>query len=99
MPLPPIIDHFAPLAGGYDVVLSDVWGVVHNGVAATPEACDALERFRGNGGTVVLITNAPRPGRAVVRTMPARLGRAAAASAAVRTTGDRSAAPAATAAG
>jgi HAD superfamily hydrolase (TIGR01459 family) len=73
MSLPPIIDHFAPLAGGYDVVLSDVWGVVHNGVAATPEACDALERFRAGGGTVVLITNAPRPGEVVVRTMLDRL--------------------------
>jgi HAD superfamily hydrolase (TIGR01459 family) len=74
MSLPPIIDHFAPLAGGYDVVLSDVWGVVHNGVAATPEACDALERFRASGGTVVLITNAPRPGEVVARTMLDRLG-------------------------
>src|SRR5215475_9839081 len=65
--VPPIADHFAPLAGGYDVVLSDVWGVVHNGVAATPAACDALARFRASGGTVVLITNAPRPGVAVAR--------------------------------
>jgi ribonucleotide monophosphatase NagD (HAD superfamily) len=38
MLLPPIIDHFAPLAGRYDVVLSAVWGVVHNGDEATPEA-------------------------------------------------------------
>jgi HAD superfamily hydrolase (TIGR01459 family) len=59
---PPITSHFAALAGGYDVVLSDVWGVVHNGIAATAEACDALTRFRAGGGTVVLITNAPRPG-------------------------------------
>jgi HAD superfamily hydrolase (TIGR01459 family) len=59
---PPITRHFASLARGYDVVLSDVWGVVHNGIAATPEACDALTRFREGGGTVVLITNAPRPG-------------------------------------
>jgi HAD superfamily hydrolase (TIGR01459 family) len=59
---PPITSHFAALAGGYDIVLSDVWGVVHNGIAATPEACDALTRFRAGGGTVVLITNAPRPG-------------------------------------
>ena len=55
------------------MVLSDVWGVVHNGVAATPEACDALARFRAAGGTVVLITNAPRPGEVVVRTMLDRL--------------------------
>ncbi len=71
--LPPFSSHFATLAAGYDVVLSDVWGVVHNGVAATPEACDALARFRGAGGTVVLITNAPRPGEVVVRTMLDRL--------------------------
>jgi len=74
MSLPPIIDHFASLAGRYDVVLSDVWGVVHNGVAATPEACDALARFRANGGTVVLITNAPRPGEVVVRITLDRFG-------------------------
>jgi HAD superfamily hydrolase (TIGR01459 family) len=88
MSLPPIIDHFAPLAGGYDVVLSDVWGVVHNGVAATPEACDALERFRANGGTVVLITNAPRPGEVVVRTMLDRLGVSRAAYDGIVSSGD-----------
>jgi HAD superfamily hydrolase (TIGR01459 family) len=59
---PPFTSHFAALAGDYDAVLSDVWGVVHNGIAATTEACDALTRFRAGGGTVVLITNAPRPG-------------------------------------
>jgi HAD superfamily hydrolase (TIGR01459 family) len=36
--------------------------VVHNGVAATAESCAALVKFRSQGGTVVLITNAPRPG-------------------------------------
>ena len=35
---------------------------MHNGVAATPNACEALRQFRERGGTVVLITNAPRPG-------------------------------------
>ncbi|MCC6778043.1 MAG: TIGR01459 family HAD-type hydrolase [Hyphomicrobiales bacterium] len=64
---PAFIESFAPLAADYDVVLSDVWGVVHNGVAATAEACDALMRFRAAGGRVVLITNAPRPGAVVVR--------------------------------
>lgn len=49
------------IAGNYDAILSDVWGVVHNGVAAHPAAVDALCRFREAGGRVVLITNAPRP--------------------------------------
>lgn len=63
--LPPLTTHFAPLAARYDALLCDVWGVVHNGVAATPQSCEALVRFRGQGGTVVLITNAPRPGDVV----------------------------------
>jgi len=65
--LPPVIPHFSALAAEYDVLLSDVWGVVHNGVRATPESCDALMRARARGATVVLITNAPRPFDAVIR--------------------------------
>jgi HAD superfamily hydrolase (TIGR01459 family) len=61
------IERFEPLAHDYDVVLCDVWGVVHNGLAAFPAACDALMRFRAGGGTVILITNAPRSGEAVGR--------------------------------
>ena len=65
---PPILtDHFSTLAPHYDAVLSDVWGVVHNGVASFPAACQALTRFREKGGSVVLISNAPRPGNQVVR--------------------------------
>ena len=48
------------LAGRYDVILSDIWGVLHDGKAAFAPACDALTRFRAGGGTVALITNAPR---------------------------------------
>jgi HAD superfamily hydrolase (TIGR01459 family) len=71
--LPAFTDHFATLAPGYDVLLSDVWGVVHNGHVAFQESCDALHRFRRQGGTVVLITNAPRPGEDVIRQI-ARIG-------------------------
>ena len=63
----PLIEQFGPLARDYDVLLCDVWGVVHNGVAAFPEACDALARFRGAGGIVILITNAPRASASVQR--------------------------------
>ena len=54
------------LAPNYDAVLSDVWGVLHNGVAAYPEAVDALRRFRESGKRVVLITNAPRTAPPIV---------------------------------
>lgn len=52
---------FRAVADRYDALLCDVWGVIHNGVASWDEACGALMRFRRAGGTVVLISNAPRP--------------------------------------
>jgi HAD superfamily hydrolase (TIGR01459 family) len=55
------------LVDGVDVLLSDIWGVVHNGLVAFPEACEALHTFRSRGGTVILITNAPRPADSVQR--------------------------------
>jgi len=67
MSVPIFIDRFAPLAASYDVVLCDVWGVVHNSLVAFPAACDALARFRAGGGTVLLITNAPRAADVVVQ--------------------------------
>ncbi|WP_119271885.1 TIGR01459 family HAD-type hydrolase [Taklimakanibacter deserti] len=48
------------LSARYPVWLCDIWGVVHNGVAHFPKAVEALRRHRGNGGLVVLLTNAPR---------------------------------------
>jgi HAD superfamily hydrolase (TIGR01459 family) len=66
MPHSPVLtESFAALAPRYDAVLSDVWGVIHNGIAAFPEAADALTRFRQKGGAVSLISNAPRPGAQV----------------------------------
>src|SRR5215470_2797558 len=64
---PLFVDRFSSLAGAYDVVLSDVWGVVHNGIAAYAEAGQALARFRERGGTVIFVSNSPRPGTPVMR--------------------------------
>lgn len=54
------------LAPRYDVILSDVWGVVHNGIVAHPSAVEALVNYRAGGGRVVLITNAPRPSGPII---------------------------------
>jgi HAD superfamily hydrolase (TIGR01459 family) len=62
-----LIPHFSTLAPDYDVLLCDVWGVVHNGISAFPHACDALMRARARGAAVILITNAPRPSTVVAR--------------------------------
>ena len=61
------LERMEPLARGYDVLLCDIWGVVHNGIAAFADACDALARFRKRGGTVILVTNAPRASESVMR--------------------------------
>lgn len=55
------IGGLSEIADRYDVLLCDVWGVVHNGRRSFEGANDALSRFQAAGGPVVLITNAPRP--------------------------------------
>jgi HAD superfamily hydrolase (TIGR01459 family) len=60
-------DRLRDLTSGVDVILSDVWGVIHDGVHGFPEACKALQTFRAQGGTVIMITNAPRPADSVQR--------------------------------
>jgi HAD superfamily hydrolase (TIGR01459 family) len=61
------VEKLRDVVDGVEIVLSDIWGVVHNGLVAFPEACDALHAFRKQGGTVILITNAPRPADSVQR--------------------------------
>ncbi|MBW9068148.1 TIGR01459 family HAD-type hydrolase [Agrobacterium pusense] len=54
------------ITDGFDVILSDVWGVLHNGVSAFPDAAIALRSAREAGKAVVLITNSPRPAPGVI---------------------------------
>lgn len=56
-----IISSLSQIATDYDVVFCDLWGVLHNGQEVFPAAVAALRAFRRDGGTVVLMTNAPRP--------------------------------------
>jgi len=61
------VERLSDLVDGVEVILSDIWGVVHNGLESFPEACEALHTYRQRGGTVILITNAPRPADSVQR--------------------------------
>jgi HAD superfamily hydrolase (TIGR01459 family) len=65
IPAPRLVSGLSKLSPRYDVLLCDVWGVVHNGLALHPAAIDALLRFRGQGGKVILVSNAPAPAGAV----------------------------------
>lgn len=61
-----IIPSLAAISADYDTLLCDLWGCLHNGRAPYPAAVAALRAFRRTGGTVALLTNAPRPNRFVM---------------------------------
>lgn len=69
---PVILESAGALLSEYDLLLCDVWGVVHNGYHAYTKACAALETFRLNGGTVILVSNAPVPKERVAAMLDAR---------------------------
>lgn len=56
-----IIRSLEEVGPGYRTLFCDLWGCLHDGVKAFPAAVAALEGFRARGGTVVLVTNSPRP--------------------------------------
>ena len=63
----PVIARLADIAPRYGALFCDLWGCLHNGVAAFPAAVAALRGFRAQGGRVILVTNAPRPKPSVAR--------------------------------
>ena len=65
MSAPRIIAGLSEIAGNFDALLCDVWGVIHNGREHFTGACDALARYRREIGPVILLSNAPRPSEAV----------------------------------
>ena len=56
----PILPGLAALAAHYDGYILDVWGVMHQGGPAYPEALDCLRHLRAAGKRVVFLSNAPR---------------------------------------
>ena len=62
-----IISSLSEVSAGYDVLFCDLWGCLHNGKTPFPAAVAALRAFRKGGGTVLLLTNAPRPKPSVIK--------------------------------
>ncbi|RIX99585.1 TIGR01459 family HAD-type hydrolase [Aureimonas flava] len=81
------IDRLDEVLPGYDALFCDVWGVVHDGVAAYAPAVAALARARAAGLRVVLLTNSPRLADGVERQIAA-LGVTREAFDAIVTSGD-----------
>lgn len=86
-PVPQPVAGLAALRESYNALLCDVWGVLHNGRQAFDGAYDCLKNWRDGGGKVLLLSNAPRPGRTVAAQLD-RMGVAGDAFDAVLTSGD-----------
>ena len=56
-----IVQSLSEISARYDALFVDLWGCVHDGVKALPDAVAALQAYRAQGGKVVLVTNSPRP--------------------------------------
>ena len=91
----PTLAGLSEIADRYDLILCDVWGVLHDGTRAHRPAGEALIRFRALEGSrsgprprrVVLVSNAPRPGEGVGRILD-RFGVPREAYDAILTSGD-----------
>lgn len=68
-----IIESLSEISSQYGALFCDLWGCVHNGIEPFPEAVEALRAFKAQGGTVLLLTNSPRP-RASVQRQLERMG-------------------------
>jgi HAD superfamily hydrolase (TIGR01459 family) len=61
-----LIHGLGDVAADYDILLCDIWGVIHDGVTADQTACAALAKWTAKRGPVVLISNSPRPSPEVI---------------------------------
>ncbi|MFO7757400.1 MAG: TIGR01459 family HAD-type hydrolase [Roseovarius sp.] len=60
-----LITALGDISDAYDALFVDLWGCVHDGMRALPEAVAALQAYRAKGGTVALVSNSPRARRGI----------------------------------
>ena len=60
-----ILSSLSEISDAYDAIFCDLWGCYHNGIEPYEAAVSACHGFRERGGTVILLTNAPRPAHGV----------------------------------
>jgi HAD superfamily hydrolase (TIGR01459 family) len=52
--------HLSEIHEAFDAFIIDLWGVLHNGKTAFPDAVEALSQLKAKGKPVILLSNAPR---------------------------------------
>ena len=63
----PILSGIGGWADRYDAMILDLWGVIHNGLAAYPDVPACLDKLRGAGVQILFLSNAPRRSKEVVK--------------------------------
>jgi HAD superfamily hydrolase (TIGR01459 family) len=61
-----VVGGIGEIAGRYDALILDLWGVLHDGTAPYPGVLDALERLNAAGKRLCVLSNAPRRSHEVV---------------------------------
>jgi HAD superfamily hydrolase (TIGR01459 family) len=56
-----IIESLDAIAGNYDLIICDLWGVMHDGIKLHADAARAIRRAREAGAATIFLSNAPRP--------------------------------------
>jgi HAD superfamily hydrolase (TIGR01459 family) len=62
-----IIKGLSQVQGKYDAFFIDLWGVVHNGISLYSEAVRVLKNLNKINKRFVLLSNAPRPSKSVIK--------------------------------
>lgn len=63
------LESIGQLSDNYDIFILDLWGVIHDGQHAYPNAKHTLETLRKHNKKIVLLSNAPRRAQTVVDVM------------------------------
>ncbi len=61
----PLLSGVSEIIDNYDGFVIDLWGVMHDGLEAFPEAVNALQKIREAGKRIVILSNAPRRAESV----------------------------------
>ncbi|WP_033406575.1 TIGR01459 family HAD-type hydrolase [Kiloniella laminariae] len=56
----PLLSGVSEILDDYDGFVIDLWGVMHDGEEAFPDAVNALQKLRSAGKRIVILSNAPR---------------------------------------
>ncbi len=61
-----LLEGLSAISDNYDGYIIDLWGVMHDGVQAFPEALDCVARLKQAGKGIAILSNAPRRAEVVI---------------------------------